>query len=283
MTIVELLTETAASIEKSGIESARCEAELMLSHVLGQKRSHWHFKSAEEVLLPVELRLRALLAERLRRVPLQHLLGSTSFCGLEIHVDHRVLVPRPETETLAECAWTFAKQLPAPSILDIGTGSGCIAIAIAKHVSVAKICAMDASSSALAVAEGNVRLHQFENRIRFVHGDFSEGLPAEHFDLIVSNPPYIPTGEIASLQPEVRIHDPRLALDGGEDGLAAFRHLAKRAFPKPSNRTTLMMEMGDGQGNAVAEILQSAGWTVERLVSDLAGCERIIIANALAS
>ena len=283
MTIAGLLTEAESLIARSGIEPARCEAEWMLAHVLGFARSQLLFKAADLVQPQDELRLRELVRERVRRVPLQHLLGSASFCGLEMIVDRRVLVPRPETETLAECAWTFARKLTAPKILDAGTGSGCIAIAIAKHAPEAVICAMDDSAAALAVAEKNVSAHQLAARITLVRGNFFNGLPDIHFDLIVSNPPYIPTAEIAALAPEVRDHDPRFALDGGADGLAAYRRLAQHAFPRTgkSGGTTLMMELGDGQGPAVREILQSAGWTFERLLPDLSGCERIIIANAV--
>ena len=205
---------------------------------------------------------------------MQHIIGSTSFCGLEIAVNRHVLVPRPETELLAERGWTFLHQLsttnPQPSTaLDFGTGSGCLAIALAVKCPTAEIYAIDISPEALEVARENAQRHGVAERVRLLQGDGFAALPAgARFDLIISNPPYIPTDEIATLQPEVRDYDPRLALDGGPDGLDYCRRLAAeaRAFLKPDGR--LMLEFGDGQAERLRAMLEEQKWIVEAIEED---------------
>jgi release factor glutamine methyltransferase len=204
---------------------------------------------------------------------------------LEIKVTPDVLIPRPETEGLAERGWKFLNQIAAASepvsALDFGTGSGCVAIALAKHAPGARICAVDASSAALKVARDNANLHAVTDQIRFVAGDGFEPLaPDERFDLIISNPPYIPSAEVATLAPEVRDHDPRLALDGGPDGLVVLRRLATAGalgHLKPGG--ALMTEFGDGQAEAVRELFDASGWAVHSIESDLSGRPRILIAR----
>ena len=174
-----------------------------------------------------------MVRRRERREPLQHLLGTVCFCGFELIVNRDVLIPRPETEVLAEMAWTHLLERQGcepPTVLDFGTGSGCVAIAIAHHVPSARVHALDASPSAVGVARQNAALQGLSERIQFNMGDAFAAVPGGlRFDLIVTNPPYIPSGEIDGLEPEVRDHDPRMALDGGRDGLAFYRLLAAEA------------------------------------------------------
>ena len=239
MTVLEAIQRSTEFLAKKGVDSPRLQTELLLAHLLKQPRMQLYL-NFERVLTPAEVDgLRELIRRRGQREPLQHIVGSTSFCGLEIAVNRDVLIPRPETELLAERGWTFLNQLstlnPQPSTaLDFGTGSGCLAIALACKCPAAEVYAIDISPEALALARQNAARHGVAERIRFLQGDGFAAVPeGARFDLIISNPPYIPSGEIASLQPEVRDYDPRRALDGGADGLDYGRRLAAEARAVP--------------------------------------------------
>jgi len=219
---------------------------------------------------------------RATREPLQHILGTTSFCGLEIKCSRAALIPRPETELLAERAWQFLSTLDSQisSILDVGTGTGCIAIAIAVNAPTTRVHAIDISADALALAKENAAHHKIAERITFHESDAFAALPAGlKFDLIVSNPPYIAAEEISSLQREVRDFDPKLALDGGADGLDFYRRIAAEARPflKPDGK--LMLEFGDGQADALKKIFSSEKWIVDEIVADYTSRARILIAR----
>jgi release factor glutamine methyltransferase len=277
----------------------------------------------ERVLTPAETdALREFVKRRGQREPLQHITGSTSFCGLEITVNRCALVPRPETEILAESGWKFMsglEQTPHPACghplpaqrgegcaaLDFGTGTGCIAIALAVKCPSAKIIATDISPDALALARENAARNNVAERIDFLQGDgfaalqnvgqasclspFEKtkletgGTPVLPFDLIISNPPYIPSAEIATLQPEVRDFDPRGALDGGTDGLDFYRKLAAEAKPflKPGGK--IMLEFGDGQADAIRTIFEAEKWIVEAVKEDYSQRARILIAKSSSS
>ena len=216
---------------------------------------------------------------------MQHIIGSTSFCGLELAVSRDVLIPRPETELLAERGWTFLNQLstinaPPWTALDFGTGSGCLAIALACKCPTAEVYAIDISPEALGLAQQNAVRHGLAERIRFLQGDGFAAVPEGiQFDLIISNPPYIPTGEIASLQPEVRDYDPQRALDGGADGLDYARRLAAEGGPRLKPHGRLMLEFGDGQAQAWREILEREKWVVEAVEEDYTHRPRITVAR----
>jgi release factor glutamine methyltransferase len=237
----------------------------------------------ERGLTPAETdALRELVCRRGQREPLQHITGSTSFCGLEIAVNRHVLIPRPETELLAEAGWNFLSTLDAqPSTaLDFGTGSGCLAIALAAKSPGAQVFAVEVSPDALAVAKQNAASHSLGDRIQFFQGDGFAALPEEiRFDLIASNPPYIPSAEIETLEPEVREFDPRGALDGGADGLDFYRRLAieARNFLKPAGK--IMLEFGDGQAAAIREIFKKQNWVVEAVRPDYTQRERMLLAR----
>jgi release factor glutamine methyltransferase len=240
----------------------------------------------DRILTAAELEsLRTLIVRRGERQPLQHLVGSTGFCGLDFTVTRDVLIPRPETELLAEEATAFLRARPVstpPSVLDFGTGSGCVAITVAVGASGADIHALDISEAALAVARANAERHGVLARIVFHHGDGLGALPKDLlFDLILSNPPYIPTGELAGLQPEVRDHDPRTALDGGEDGLRFYRQLAGEGAARLRPAGALIVELGYGQTGSVAGVLTGQGWRVEIVKKDLSGLDRILLARRL--
>jgi release factor glutamine methyltransferase len=283
VTVLEVIQKSAEFLARKGVDSPRLQTELLLAHVLKLPRMKLYL-DFERALSAAELEVaRDLVKRRGRREPLQHITGSTSFCGLEMDVNRSVLVPRPETELLAEAGWFFLREprpSRAPTALDFGTGSGCVAIALAVKCPGARLVALDASADALAVAGKNASANGVGDRIEFRLGDGMAVLtPGERFDLIVSNPPYIPTAEIATLQAEVRDFDPRAALDGGVDGLDFFRLLATQSaeFLHPGGR--IMVEFGDGQAAAVGALFTAAGWRVEAVRADYAQRDRILIAG----
>lgn len=282
MTVLEVIKKSSEFLAKKGVDSPRLQTELLLAHLLKLPRMKLYL-NFERVLSPVELAaLRALVMRRAQREPLQHIIGSTSFCGLELLVNKHVLVPRPETELLAELGWQFLSTINSqpPTCLDFGTGSGCIAIAIAAKCPTARIVALDVSTDAIEVAKQNAASNRVSDRIEFRCEDgFATLNGNDKFDLIVSNPPYIVSEEIATLDPEVREFDPRGALDGGADGLDFYRRLATEAgaFLKPGGK--IMIEFGDGQSEAISKIFSAKQWTVEAVHQDYTKRERMLTAK----
>jgi len=281
MTVLEAIQRSAEFLARKGVDSPRLQAELLLAHQLQLPRMKLYL-NFERVLTPADAdALRAQVVRRGQREPLQHLVGSVSFCGLELGVNRHVLVPRPETELLAEAAWQWLGSRGAEAgALDLGTGSGCLAISLAKHCPEARIVATDMSPEALATAQENAQRHAVRERIEFRPGDGFQAVAAgASFDLLVSNPPYIPSAEIETLEPEVRDHDPRLALDGGADGLSFYRRIAAEggAWLKPEGR--LMLEFGDGQAEAVSALLGQHGWAVESVREDYNHRPRFLVAK----
>jgi release factor glutamine methyltransferase len=240
----------------------------------------------ERALTAAELdALRVMVQRRGQREPLQYIAGSTSFCGIELAVDGRVLIPRPETELLAERAWTFLKNLEAAPAnasvaLDLGTGSGCLAIALALQAPGAQIHAVEISGDALALARENAGRHKVSSHIQFHQGDlFSAVPPGLRCDLIVSNPPYIPGARIDTLEAEVRQYEPRTALDGGPDGLDFYRRISAQARTFLQREGRLMLELDQDGAEAAREIFLKDDWAVEALESDYNQQPRILIAH----
>jgi release factor glutamine methyltransferase len=283
VTVLEAIQKSADFLGKKSVESPRLQTELLLAHLLKLPRMKLYL-NFDRVLTPAETgALRELVKRRGQREPLQHITGSTSFCGYEIAVSRHALVPRPETELLAELGWQFLSTLnhQPSTALDFGTGTGCIAIALAAKCPNAKTTALDISTDALALAKQNAAQNKVAERIEFVQGDGFGALPAgTQFDLIISNPPYIPSAEIETLQPEVRDFDPRGALDGGTDGLDFYRMLAAqaKAFLKPDGK--IMLEFGDGQADALKTIFENEKWIVESVKDDYSQRARILIAKS---
>ena len=263
------------------MEPPRLQTELLLAHVLQMPRMKLYLNFDRALTTAETDRLRDLIKRRSLREPLQHIVGSTSFCGYEMKVNRHVLVPRPETELLAEGGWNFLGERPAPATaLDFGTGSGCVAIALAAKCPAAGIIALDISEEALAVARANAALNQVTDRVQFLAGDGFAALPAGlTFDLIISNPPYIPTEEIPTLQPEVRDFDPRAALDGGTSGLIFYELLAREASKWLQPDGKIMMEFGDGQSEAIRNLFEDEKWVVEAVKDDYSQRARILIAG----
>jgi release factor glutamine methyltransferase len=292
VTVLEAIQKSADFLGQRGVESPRLQTELLLAHLLKMPRMKLYL-NFERVLTPAETdALREFVKRRGQREPLQHITGSTSFCGLEIAVNRHTLVPRPETELLAEFGWQFlngradlavgqdARQRIPTIALDFGTGTGCIAIALAAKCPTAKIVATDISADALGLATQNAVRNSVAEKIQFLQSDHFAALPADaSFDLIISNPPYIPSAEITTLQPEVRDFDPHGALGGGADGLDFYHLLAAKVKPflKPDGK--IMLEFGDGQAGAIREIFENEKWVVEAVKDDYSQRARILIAK----
>ena len=280
VTVLEVIQKSAEFLTKREVEAPRLQAELLLAHVLKLPRMKLYLNFERALSAAEADAMREFVKRRAAREPLQHILGSTSFCGFEIAVSRHVLVPRPETELLAELGWQFLAETSAPKALDFGTGSGCIAIALAAKCPAAQVAALEVSPEALVVARQNAAHNEVAARVEFIAGNGFSALPAEsRFDLIISNPPYIPTAEIETLQPEVRDFDPRGALDGGADGLDFYRMLAAEAAAglKPGGK--IMLEFGDGQADEIKKIFAAQNWIVEAVREDYSQRQRILIAR----
>ncbi|HEY1190345.1 MAG TPA: peptide chain release factor N(5)-glutamine methyltransferase [Gemmata sp.] len=251
-TIRALLTWTTEFLKSKGVEAAKLEAELLLAHVLQTKRMDLFVRYDELPTDAERAKYKELITRRVAGWPVAYLVGSRDFYLLTFEVDPAVLVPRSDTETLVLEALNRLKPLTAPTVLDIGTGSGCIAVSLAHQKKDAHVTAIDVSPDALLVAKRNAAKHGVADRMTFLQGDLLAPLPANTtFDLIVSNPPYIAQSEFAGLSPEVREHEPRIALDGGPDGLAFYRRIAAGAGPFLKPGGSLLLEIGWKQDDAV--------------------------------
>jgi release factor glutamine methyltransferase len=286
VTVLEAIQKSTEFLGKKNVESPRLQIELLLAHLLKMPRMKLYLNFDRVLTEPETDALRESVKRRGLREPLQHITGSTFFCGHEIMVNRDVLTPRPETELLAELGWQFIHPSgppliqDMPMVLDLCTGSGCIAIAIAARCPSSKIVATDISGAALAMARENAAKNQVTERIEFLAGDGFAALENgkhQSFDLIITNPPYIPSAEIATLDPEVRDFDPGVALDGGADGLDFYRRLATDAgaFLKPEGK--MMLEFGDGQAEAIKKVFEAEKWIVEAVKEDYSQRARILI------
>jgi release factor glutamine methyltransferase len=269
VTVREAVRRFAAELDQAGCPSPRVDAEWLVAHVIGGTRTDVY--AADRPLDEAELsRLRSLVDRRRMREPLAYVLGEWGFRRLTLAVDPRVLIPRPETEIVVERCLSLLEGLAEPSVLDIGVGSGAIALAIADERPDASVVGTDVSPDALAVAEENRRRAGFDGRVRFVRGDLAAGETGP-FDLVVSNPPYVPPGDVPLLEPEVR-HEPADALVGEGRHEAVVR--AALAPLRPGG--ALVLEAGNGQASAVASLLREAGYEEIRVSRDLAGRERVV-------
>jgi len=280
-TVAELLEWTSARFQEAGIPSPRTDAQHLLANALACSRLSLYVRHDEVVTTEARAQFRELVRRRLKREPVAYIEGRRAFhaLDLELSVDPRVLIPRPETEHLVD--WLLEELPAAPSpcrVLDVGTGSGAIALAIAHHRSDAAVVACDRSTEALAVARSNAE--RTGGRVTFVESDLLEGveLPSAGFTAIAANLPYIPTAELAELQPEVVQFEPRLALDGGADGLHFIRALvdqvARREALIPGGG--LYLEVGHQQGADVADLLRGAGFVDVDVRPDYAGIPRVV-------
>jgi release factor glutamine methyltransferase len=276
-TVRDLITWTAKHFTAKGIDDPAKEARLLLAHALGCRPIEVLTRYDDPPTDAERQTFRELVKRRADGCPVAYLVGSKDFYLLTFEVTPDVLIPRPDTETLVQAGLDFLKGKPTPAVLDLGTGSGCVAVSIAHKVKAARVTAVDVSPAAAAVAARNAEKHGVADRVAVLVGDLFAPLPADaRFDLVVSNPPYIPASEIDTLEIGVRRFEPRLALDGGADGLEFYRRLAADAagWLKPGGH--LMAEVGWTQDAAVRELFAAAGWVPLSSVKDLAGRWRVV-------
>lgn len=281
-TIGRLLDWTTRYLDGKGAgAAARLEAQLLLAHALNCSRTALYTRFDEEPPEAERGRFRELVQKRAAGAPVAHLLGRKEFFSLEFEVGPDVLVPRPDTEWVVTACLTLAKALSAPRVLDLGTGSGCIAIAVASRHKASAVTAVDLSPAALAVARRNADKHGVAARLRFLEGDlFAPVAPEETFDFILSNPPYIRSAVIEELAPEVRDHEPRLALDGGPDGFAVLDRLIAGAAERLTAAGYLIFEIGFDQEEEARRRLEShGGYEAVRMIADAAGHPRVMQAR----
>ena len=288
MSIGELTREGAMLLLRAGIEQAGLETGWLLEHAL--RRTPLDLRTNESLQVEGEGLRRALdlLQRRANREPLQYLLGTQEFCGVEFEVEPSVLIPRPETELLVDAAVRYAGMQSAagrrPVIVDMGTGSGCIAVSLARRMPLAVLYATDRSAEALRVARRNAERHGVAGQVTFLEGDLLQQLRAcgvsGRVDLVISNPPYIAEREWEALQPEVRLFEPRIALAGGEDGLAIYRRLVQEAAELLHTAGWLIMEVGQGQAESVRALIEATGrYGTMDVRPDQAGIDRVLCAQ----
>lgn len=277
-TLLEFLQVTAKFLAGKGIDGARLDAELLLAEVLGLTRTQLYTNFDRPLAEPEIARFRELVRRRSAREPVAYITGRREFWSLEFAVDRRVLVPRPETELLVEMAVEAvrARASERPLVADIGTGSGAIAVAVAKELPDARVIATDRSEAALEIAPANAGHHGVADRIEFRRGDGCDALEgAGPYDGIVSNPPYIRSAEMPSLAPEVRDWEPRWALEAGADGMSVTAPLVERAYELLAPGGFLFVEVGT-QAALVREAFERRGYEGVSVRRDLAGHERVV-------
>ncbi len=278
--LLEVLQKSAAFLERKGVEHPRLNAELLAGHALGLPRMQLYLQF-ERLLPESELELiRPLILRRSQREPLQHIIGSVEFAGVTLKVDRRALIPRPETEYLVELVGAAFASNPPATVLDLGTGSGALALALAAKWPGAEVWATDISEEALTLAKENCAALALEGRVKVLQSDWFTALPrGQGFDLIVANPPYLTAEEVAATQPEVQDHEPAIALSTAADGMDAFKCLVAegRDWLKPAG--LMALETGIAQHPALVAGLAEAGFVAIESRADLTGRDRFLFAR----
>lgn len=277
LTIGALLDRAKEFLRQKNIESWNLDAQILLAQALGCKRIEVFTRFTEDATEAQRNTFRELIRQRLAGCPVAYLVGRKEFFSLEFEVNRDVLIPRPDSETVVMEFLALAKDHPAPRVLDLGTGSGNLAIAIAHRCKTATVTTVDLSEAALAVARRNAARHKVEDRITFLHGDLYAPLPAgATFTHLVSNPPYIPTADIASLEPGVRNFEPHLALDGGPDGFAVFDRILAGAPAVLEPGAWLLIEIGAPQEAEVRRRIEAdSHYDLGDIVKDASGHPRV--------
>ena len=277
-TLQQLWNDGKTILERAGIGEADLDARYLLFHAFSLDASHFFLDRGkmlpeDEQTLESIRRYEEMVKKRAERIPLQHILGTQEFMGLEFDVNENVLIPRQDTESLVELVLTECRERDI-SLLDMCTGSGCIAISLAKLGGYHQVAAADISPKALAVAEKNKE--KLGAEVELVKSDLFDRFDSRRFHVIVSNPPYIPTGVIETLEPEVRDHDPVMALDGDEDGLIFYRRLALESKAHLYSQGKIYLEIGCDQGEEVSRIFKEAGYEQVQVFPDATGKDRIV-------
>lgn len=272
LTLQQIYREGKETLERAGIAEAGLDAWYLLEYVTGISRASCYGDPGRVVTEEDLCRYRECIEKRAGHIPLQHITGEQEFMGLSFRVNDQVLIPRQDTETLVEEALKYA--MPGMRVLDLCTGSGCILISLLHFCPGLTGVGSDISAEALKMARTNGQRLHVEDRAQWLCGDLFEKVTGA-FDLIVSNPPYIRSAEIEELQEEVRLYDPRIALDGAEDGLLFYRRIIEESKSYLKNGGRLLFEIGCDQGRDVAELLENAGYTEVSVKKDLAGLDRV--------
>lgn len=270
MTLQEILTEGERRLASAGVPEAKLNAWYLFAHCFAMTKSQFFLRSSEEAEEKACELYRVLLEKRGRRIPLEYLTGATEFMGLPFMVNENVLIPRQDTECLVEEALKFCE---GAEVLDLCTGSGCIGISLAKLGNCKAVTLSDVSRDALEIAKKNAEKNGVS--VQILESDLFQSIQGA-FDLIVSNPPYIPSGDIPELMPEVCEHEPLCALDGSEDGLLFYRNIIREVGPLLRSDGRLFFEIGAQQGEAVSRLMKQAGFTNVEVKKDLAGLDRIV-------
>lgn len=275
-TIGSMLKWSEQYFGSHGAETPRLDAEVLLSHLLGEKRIYLYVHFDQPLTADELANYKELVKRRTSGEPVAYICGEKEFMGLTFKVTPSVLVPQPDTETLVEAAIERLRGKNSPRIADICTGSGAIAIALAHYLPESSIVATDISADAVSIAKANAEALELSERVQFFEGDLLAPLTGETFDAIVSNPPYIPGADIESLPREVRA-EPRLALDGGADGLDFYRRLVGESAALLNDGGFLAVECGDTQAGAIAEMAAAGAFGKAEIVRDLADKERVVV------
>ena len=275
-TVQKVLDWSIGYLTEHGSDSPRLDAEILLAHSCGCERIQLYTNYNKPLSPDQRGRMRDLIQRRAKAEPVAYLVGFREFFSLDFNVNASVLIPRPDTETLVRTALDQLKGRDNPSVLDIGTGSGCIAVAIAVNYQSANVTAVDISTDALAVATKNVDKHSMTDRIRLLQSDVFSNVPAEKFDVIVSNPPYIRTDEMAGLDADVRNHEPVGALVGGADGLDIVRRIISEAPNYLTDNGYLLLEIDGQQAEPVADLLRQQSYKNVDIEKDLSGIPRVV-------
>lgn len=279
MTIGEALSSGSAELSNAGIAEPSRESASLLQFAIARNRA-FLIAHPEYKLTANESELyRSAITRRAARIPFQHIVGRQEFYGLDFIVTPDVLIPRPETELIVERAIELLADLPSPQFLEIGVGSGCISVAILKHLPKATATAVDISEAAIAVARSNAEIHGVSDRLQLTVSDVFANLANERFDLIASNPPYVPLAEYVDLQPEVRDHDPRTAVTDGSTGLTIIERIVAGSpeHLKPGGR--LLIEIGFGQSELVHSLIDRNLWQTADFIPDLQAIPRTLDAK----
>ena len=278
--IADIIRSGEELLNEAGIPDARRDASTLIGLAIARDRAFIYSYPEYEPTAEETVRIEEYLRRRADREPLQYIRGTQEFYGFDFEVTPDVLIPRPETEMLVERALEVLKEVKEPQILDLGTGTGCIPISILRCIPNATGVAVDISPAALAVAARNAERNGVTGRLKLIRSDLFESLPAGEFDLIVSNPPYVPERDVAHLQPEVRDHEPHVALTDGSDGVSIIGRIISdsRHFLAPGG--VLLVEMGFGQSERVLELAAVGGWVSATVEPDLQGIPRMLVAKS---
>ena len=277
MKISEWLSQAQARLAETGCPDPQIDARWMAEDALGMTRTELKFESDRALTPAQQAALGRMLERRAAGEPVQYILGRADFMGLQFHVDRGVLIPRQDTETLVETALIDVRRRPSPTVLDLCAGSGCIGLSLKSLAPQADVTLADISADALEIAKKNARALGVDAQLR--HGDLFDAVRGRRFDIIASNPPYIPSGELPDLQREVRF-EPALALDGGADGLDFYRRIAAGAPAHLNAGGAIFLEVGLGEAGAVLALLREAADCADSgVVKDLNGIDRVIWAR----